>query len=116
MAKLKAMAKKEEIKTKKEQIEEEVNKENVEEEKDIINEDKILKIGVAKSSDLDYTLNLIASEFNIGNNYTVTKFDNGASKCKITLGSTDFEVTILVKDKIDKQYPSIVNKNQEENN
>ena len=61
--------------------------------------------GTANKNYLDFTLDLVASNFNLGDEYTVTKFDNKPQSCGITLSSVDFEVTVKVKDKFRQGYP-----------
>lgn len=73
-----------------------------------IDEEVVEMTGIAKASDLDYTLELIATKFGIGDKYVMTKFDDAPSKCKITLSGKDFDVQVTVKDKYKHKYPSTI--------
>lgn len=79
-----------------------------------IDEDVIEMTGVAKASDLDHTLELIATKFGIGDKYVMTKFDDSPTKCKITLSGKDFDVQVTVKDKYQHKYPSTLPTVEEE--
>ncbi len=79
-----------------------------------IDEEVIEMTGVARATDLDHALELVATKFGIGDKYVMTKFDDAPSKCKLTLSSKDFDIQITIKDKYAHQFPSILPKEEAE--
>lgn len=75
---------------------------------DLVVEEEKESTNLPSGEDLEYTLGLIGSKFNLGENFTVSKFDNGLNKVKITVDSREFEISILVKDKSSYGFPSIL--------
>ena len=53
--------------------------------------------GVASTEFMEKTLVLVADKFNLGGDYIMTAFADGGVKCSVTMSSTDFEVTVKVK-------------------
>lgn len=60
---------------------------------------------IVNVSELDYALDLVANKFGL-KEYVVTKFDDGANKCKVTLSNPHFEVQVTIKSKKDFMFPS----------
>ena len=54
---------------------------------------------------MEFALNLLNEKFNLGGDYVLTQFKDGAQNCVLTVGNSDFEVTVKVKDKFKHQFP-----------
>ncbi len=54
---------------------------------------------VASSFTMENALLLVAHNFNLGDNFIMTKFADGAKGCSVTLANGQFEVTVVIKDK-----------------
>ena len=64
------------------------------------------ELKTASNETLDFMLNLVASKFNVGSEYIMTKFSDGSNSCAITLANKDFEVSVKVHDKFSMGFPN----------
>lgn len=68
---------------------------------------------IVNVSELDFALELVAKRFGL-RDFVVTKFDDGANKCKVTLSDPQFEVQVTIKSKHEFMFPSTLPKDKGE--
>ena len=79
---------------------EEVNQEVMtqEEKEAIIKKEERVKEAGANTMRLELATSLVSSQFNLDENYKVTKFDDKGKVVNMTLENSDFIISVTVKD------------------
>ena len=104
----KSLNKRNTTKEKEELIEQQEEKEQLLQEHEEQTDLDLSESSAANNKDMEFALNLLNEKFNLGGDYVLTQFKDGAQNCILTVGNSDFEVTVKVKDKFKHQFPSLM--------